>query len=338
MKIAEKTNQIVFTHYFYTSCFYTIRYIFYYKEARMKRSSFYSSLLLFFCTMLGVNVQLWACGGGENPAHWALVKSITFSETTNSFMTGAFLNEQFGLAVSGVSIFKTRDGGSTWIKIGEERAVTHSSYCSLDIFNENIFTVGQSCLGSYLTNDGGRSFIYYPQPAGSLMQNYINPNVIIVSDMWEMFRLENNGQNRPPLNLALPVFDFKSFSLPDENTIFILTKDGKLVKSVDSGKTWQTIDLARKFDAIVSEPNDRTTAMRFTDAKNGSIVTFSAAARKPGWFILSTTNAGENWEVENLNSLIPYSGSPRFSRDGSLLTFVPFAMQKQSPIIVLKRR
>jgi photosystem II stability/assembly factor-like uncharacterized protein len=290
------------------------------KEVVMKPSIRKKALLLLVLALLGMNVLLFACGNPEKSGSWVVEKKIPMANFPKGTNFVAFQNDQFGVAVCHELIYTTRDGGQSWIKQGPEGMF----YYVVDIFDEKVFAVGSQMTGTLISYDGGASFSDFKLPTSVLMFNFDAQNTVAVSDGWELDLLRNGKEKKETVKVSLPFYDFQAFSAVNDQVLYF-SKDGILWKTIDGGKTWDTIDLKRKITNVPFKLDMKWSQMRFSDANNGMILTFINAPSAKGWYTFTTVDGGQSWSQEKLDGLPPLAGAPYLSRDGSLITVFPFS-------------
>ena len=158
-------------------------------------------------------------------------------------------------------IWKTIDGGMTWMKQPEAVYDQASSYPNMVYFwnaNDGV-TMGDPANGYfeiYTTSDGGTSW------------TRVAASPVLLPNSTDEVGVVNN------------------FTVTG-NTIWIGTTAGRILKSADKGITWTM--LSTNIPELESSPNGFETAqMAFTDENNGIIITRD-------WQIYNTNDGGVNW-------------------------------------------
>ncbi|MEY8759156.1 YCF48-related protein [Chryseobacterium tongliaoense] len=171
-----------------------------------------------------------------------------------------FLNENLGWAARGGNgaVFKTTDGGSSWAQqtVGSP---ANEYYRNIEFLNENVGFLGTLSENFYKTSDGGNSWQRvtnispYPQAICGL--DCVGTSTIYGCGAW-----------------FSPAF---------------------IIKSTDSGNTWQYIDMSAYAFALVE--------IVFIDENVG----FVGGSDDDGAVILKTTDGGASW-TKIYNSNIPF--------------------------------
>lgn len=163
-----------------------------------------------------------------------------------------FLNENLGWAANGYfsEVFKTTDGGTNWISQTTGAALGSSHYFrNIEFLDENIGFLGTLNQKFYKTTDGGTTW--------SLVTN-ITPNPVAICG------LDCVGTST--------VYGCGAYFSP-----------AYIIKSTDSGNTWQYINMSTYADALVE--------VLFLDENIG----FAAGKNPTGGVILKTIDGGTTW-------------------------------------------
>lgn len=186
---------------------------------------------------------------------WRPLTSIVSNGNNQRFDDVFFLNNDLGWALNGsnASVYKTTDGGDTWINQLSELTPTlpeNYYFRNIEFLNENIGFVG-TLNGVFLkTIDGGTNW--------TKVTNFsTNPPAIC--------GLDAVG--------ASTVYGCGAYFSP-----------AYIIKSIDSGETWQYIDMSIYANALVE--------ILFQDENVG----FVAGKNNKGGVILKTTDGGITWE------------------------------------------
>lgn len=163
-----------------------------------------------------------------------------------------FLNANLGWAANGgfSEVFKTTDGGANWVS--QVTGATLGSYHyfrNIEFLNENIGFLGTLNQKFYKTTDGGTTW--------SLVTN-ITPNPVAICG------LDCAGTST--------VYGCGAYFGP-----------AFIIKSTDSGNTWQFIDMSAYANALVE--------INFIDENIG----FVSGNNTTGGVILKTTDGGTTW-------------------------------------------
>ena len=183
---------------------------------------------------------------------WAPLPNIAANLNGQRFDDVFFLNDNLGWAANGyyASVYKTTDGGTTWT-LQLNNAILGSSHYfrNIEFLDENIGFLGTLNGKFYKTIDGGANW--------TLVTN-ITPN--------------------PPAICGLDCVG--------TSTIYgcgAYFSPAYIIKSTDSGLTWQSIDMSAYATALVE--------VLFTDENNG----FASGRNANGAIILKTTDGGTTW-------------------------------------------
>jgi photosystem II stability/assembly factor-like uncharacterized protein len=207
-----------------------------------------------------------------------------------------FLDKNIGFAINNGSIFKTIDGGVTWIA---KYSVSSGPIIPLNditfISATTGWAVGQN--GIYLkTVNGGDSWTYT-----SINTNFPlmkikfrdSNNGIIVGDFGAIFTTSNGGITWTAVNTFTggnyPTFTSLSFVPNTTNVWAVGSKypNGFVAKSTDNGATWTETTLG-----VSSIPaNTYCNNITFTSANDGFIVGDNGT-------IFKTTNGGTTWQLQ----------------------------------------
>jgi|GEM_PF-3743841 len=180
---------------------------------------------------------------------WKLI----FTDTGNIIGPGDFFDIHFSDDKNGIVIgdyfngnAKTTDGGNTWNFARKFRSDLFS-FTFYDNLNGFVEVTNN---WAFFTNDGGNTFFkgdWTPPMVGHRVSN--------------------------------------DFLMIDKNTIFSVGNKGTIVKSIDSGKTWETIEITVKHSII---------DIYFFNRNLGYIVTESGEIAK-------STDGGKTWQLENID-------------------------------------
>lgn len=171
-----------------------------------------------------------------------------------------FLDENVGWAARGGSaaVFKTINAGSTWTQ-QVVSSTPNEYYRNIEFLNENIGFLGTLNNNFYKTTDGGSSWQRVnnisPYPQGICGLDCVGTSTVYGCGAW-----------------FYPAY---------------------IIKSTDSGNTWQYIDMSAYATALVE--------ITFIDENIG----FAAGSDDDGAVVLKTTNGGVIW-TKIYNSNIPF--------------------------------
>lgn len=210
----------------------------------------YYFLLLF--TALSASAQL----------EWRPLTSILTNGANQRFDDVFFLNENLGWAANGAfaAIYKTTDGGQNWtLQLAEQTTELPGNYYfrNVEFLNENIGFVGTLTNNKFLrTTDGGTTW--------NIVTNFpTTPQAICGIDCVGTSTVYGCGAYFSP---------------------------AYVIKSTDSGETWQYINMSAYAEALVE--------ILFVDENTG----YASGQSTAGGTILKTTDGGTTWtEIYNTN-------------------------------------
>lgn len=183
---------------------------------------------------------------------WQPITSILVNTNNQRFDDVFFLNENLGWAANGYysAVYKTTDGGLNWTQQTTGAALGSSHYFrNIEFLDENIGFLGTLNQKFYKTIDGGTTW--------NLVTNIApNPSAICGLDCVGTSTVYGCGA------YFSPAF---------------------IIKSSDSGTTWQYIDMSAYANALV-EINFINENIGFASGNNAS-----------GGIILKTTDGGTTW-------------------------------------------
>ena len=215
--------------------------------------AYYRRVFLFFCFLFTVNTYA--------QASWQPLKNITGNPNNQRFDDVFFINDKVGWAANGyyASVHKTTDGGKTWVEQLNENDIEGNYYFrNIEFINENIGFLGTLNGVLFKTIDGGNNW--------TTISN-ISPN--------------------PPAICGLDAVD--------SSTIYgcgAYFTPAHIIKSSDSGVTWQFIDMSAYANALVE--------ISFLTENIGYV----SGRSDLGATLLKTIDGGATW-TEIFNSNIP---------------------------------
>lgn len=192
---------------------------------------------------------------------WNALPSIPGNEDGQRFDDVFFLNENLGWAANGyyASVLKTTDGGVTWTEqLSNGSQGTNYYFRNIEFLNENIGFLGTLNNVFLKTTDGGAN--------------------------WS-----------PVTNIAMPTAAICGLDAVGSSTVYgcgAYFSPAYIIKSSDSGVTWQYIDMSNYATALVE--------IVFQNEMTG----YAAGANANGGIVLKTTDGGESW-AEIFNSMVP---------------------------------
>ncbi len=197
-------------------------------------------------------------------ASWQTLSGIVSNTNNRRFDDIFFINNDLGWAVNGASaaIFKTTDGGLTWSEQLNETDLGGNYYFrNVEFLDQNIGFIGTLNNLFLKTTDGGTNWTTV---------NNISPNPQAICG------LETIGNST--------IYGCGAYFTP-----------AYIIKSEDSGNTWQYIDMSAYANALVE--------ITFLTEDIG----FAAGRSDSGAVILKTTNGGTSWtEIFNSNIIGEY--------------------------------
>lgn len=191
---------------------------------------------------------------------WQPTLNILSNTNNQRFDDVFFLNDNLGWAANGyyAAVFKTTDGGTTWIEQVNEASIGGDYYFrNIEFLDENIGFLGTLNGSFFKTIDGGDNW--------TLVNNITpNPSAICGLDAVGTSTIYGCGAYFTPAHI---------------------------IKSVDSGATWQYINMSDYANALV-EIFFLTENIGFVSGRNDN-----------GATVLKTTDGGSTW-IEIFNSNI----------------------------------
>jgi len=197
--------------------------------------------------------------GGYAQSSWQAVPNITPNINNQRFDDVFFLNEDLGWAANGfyASVFKTTDGGLTWTEqLNESDLVGDYYFRNIIFLDSNVGFLGTLNGDFFKTIDGGDNW--------SIVNNISpNPNAICGLEVVGTSTIYGCGAYFEPAHI---------------------------IKSTDSGDTWQYIDMSAYATGLVE--------IKFIS----ELVGYVAGKSSTGAIILKTTDGGSSWtEIYNSN-------------------------------------
>ena len=183
---------------------------------------------------------------------WSALTNVPSNGGGQRFDDVFFLNENVGWAANGyfAGVYKTIDGGQNWTLQTNSAMLGSSHYFrNIEFLNDNIGFLGTLNNKFYKTNDGGTTW--------NLITN-ITPNPPAICG------LDCVGTST--------VYGCGAYFSP-----------AYIIKSTDSGTTWQYIDMSAYANALVE--------VLFLDASVG----FASGKNAAGAVVLKTTDGGNSW-------------------------------------------
>ena len=236
----------------------------------------------------------------------------------NTVIAGKFI---FSQGTSGEGIYKTTDGGLSWVKKGNEFIDVDVRELAVDPSNPNLVYAGTRCSrGVYRTEDGGTSWVLLP--SGPRWASHYTMRIAAAtgSTVWltgadGMEGSNDRGQTwNSPLNSPLDEqprhFHGIAISPHDPTLIFVATvgddspgttffPGARILRSTDGGETWQEVGTGFPSGAIVAiedfafDPFNPEVVYVATSTHHGGF-TFSDTLG-----IYKSTDSGDTWMPAN---------------------------------------
>jgi photosystem II stability/assembly factor-like uncharacterized protein len=192
-------------------------------------------------------------------SNWQSVPNIFINTGDFRFDDVHFLNENVGWAVNGfhATVYKTTDGGLNWTEQFSQTDLGGNYYFrNIEFINENIGFLGTLDGSFFKTINGGQSW---------LLINNISPNPQAICGLTTIG--------------STTIYGCGAYFSP-----------AYIIKSIDSGNTWQYIDMSAYANALVE--------VSFSSETDG----FACGRSNTGATILKTTDGGQSWtEIYNSN-------------------------------------
>lgn len=201
-----------------------------------------------------------------------------------------FFDSYNGICSSDSGIFKTSDGGFSWIKMPSASLydILKIEFISEDtvyFFTENEF---------YKSFNGGDSLIPNSFISDVTTVEFINGNEGLAISSGSIAKTIYGGNFWifPPTSIFPE--KLKALFYASEDTVYAVGENGLIIKSIDSGDTWIQQN---------SNVTDDLNALFFVSADTGYVVggTFFST----GGVILKTTDGGNTWVQQTSNSQEP---------------------------------
>ncbi len=250
------------------------------------RNSLVLILIIFICQFTLATAQTWM-GNGPN---YKNIKTITQSPTNpNLLYAGAF----------GWGVFKSIDGGASWINV--KTGMTNTHVRSIVAISDNIVFAGTND-GVFKTINGGVSWIsvlttinsvrslVYDSKSGSLYAATYGSGLYKSTDQGTNWapRIVNDPTTAETMPHLWSVAIFGKDSLYAGGSILDITVGGALFSSVNGGMSWfqvqYPIGIRSSVKSIAISPNDPTASLIIGTAAKG---------------VYKSINAGTNWTEIN---------------------------------------
>ena len=202
------------------------------------------------------------------------LEAIYFTDKKNGWIVG-----------SQGSMFKTENGGITWLKLSSETTVKLNAVQFVDI--KTGWVVGENRTILKTTNGGKRWVLQNHDTFASFSDvNFINSQTgFVVGDFETILKTTNGGMNWEVKNIGDDK-RLRALAFADTNTGVAVGDGGTILKIRDGGESWATTP------SFTDEP---LFAIAFSDTNTGVAVGDSGT-------ILKTSNGGESWTTKASNT------------------------------------
>lgn len=200
-------------------------------------------------------------------------------------------------------IYRSSDGGATWVNINRGLRTLQYYRIASDPLDENIVFGGAQDNGNFRTTNGGSSN-WTLVTTGDGMEcfvDYIYPNIIYMSTQNGAFYKSTNGGGYGSFNYISPSFGSQPVAWtapfmmhPSINSTLYCASD-RIWRSTNSGSAWTAISPSLSGSAITS-----------LDISPVQAVNMSAVVSSSGFWI--STDGGVTWQ--NKSSSLPSPSSP----------------------------
>ena len=234
-------------------------------------------------------ICLLFCIGANAQPSWQTFTNISSNINNQRFDDVYFIDENIGWAANGryAAVYKTIDGGNTWSEQLNETTLGGDYYFrNIEFLNENIGFLGTLNGAFFKTNDGGTNWT-------------------------EVTNISTNPPAICGLNTvgSSTIYGCGAYFTP-----------AFIIKSTDSGDTWQYIDMSSYANALV-EIYFLTEDIGFVSGRSNS-----------GATILKTTNGGASWtEIYNSNIVGEYLWKMQILESNTNVLFGSIAAVSPNP-------
>ncbi len=245
-------------------------------------------------------------------------KALPSAPTTSRHDDGFFINDNLGWVVGRGRIWKTSDGGDSWIKQFDSGTIYFRSIGFLDSLTGVAGNLGTNEFGGqtdtnliFRTVDGGENWLPVnnfigPKPRGICGLNVINDSIIVgvgrVRGPVYFLKSTDKGATWLTKDMSNYANDLMDIYFTSPDTGFVVGGNGPLNESSngiilhteDGGETWTNIFTSSQTGEWcwkINFPN-RTTGYASLQRDTGTVVNF-----------VKTTDGGKTW---NENLLKPY--------------------------------
>jgi photosystem II stability/assembly factor-like uncharacterized protein len=226
----------------------------------------------------------------------------------------SFINENIGYVIAGgdvgtsassEKVFKTIDGGGSWIPTSDDFGFFHDDFYCIDFVNENLGFVsgGYNDRSVFRTKDGGNNWEKVESICMGKIQfldSLTGYAVRIYNAFYRIYKTSDGG------NTWSIVFeiedDIKSFHFVDKDHGYIIGDDRLMYKTTDGGASWQKLEIPYEYYINVLFYNQN---IGYIFDEEGNL--YQTQDGGASWTKLLQTPGLSNIEIENENVFI--SGS-----------------------------
>jgi photosystem II stability/assembly factor-like uncharacterized protein len=222
--------------------------------------------------------------------NWIIQNEFSSTLTFADLMSVDFINNDTGFIVGSRDILKTINGGDNWVLIAQS---DFDLYSVSFVDSINGITVGGDWLyevsGILISTNGGMN---WNEISSTITTKYIDEIKFVNSDTGYavgghvsatysgfIIKTTNAGDTWSTLNTGVNTYWLTDISIPDTNTIYVVAKEGQILKSSDAGVTWTEQN---------SNTSESLCSIHFADTSIGYAVGDNGT-------IIKTTDAGKTW-------------------------------------------
>jgi photosystem II stability/assembly factor-like uncharacterized protein len=246
--------------------------------------------------------------GGSDGSTWNVVLD---SRLNHGATVCGFENASFGITVGphGETHY-TADGGKSW------PSSTTDVQCrfGLDILDDETAVSGGNG-GVCISTDGGKIFTTLTNGRYDRV-SFFSCEQGWIANKRTVRETRDGGKTWSDITMPEGYREVCAISNIGQGAGFMIGTNGVLYFTNDGGASWKKNMM--KADGDVTAFVFAWSAMRFTDAKSGTIVTWYKKRDDKGWMLLATVDGGASWTSEKPN--VNDYGTPFLSRDARFLT------------------